>query len=164
MKYVKRAIAWLALAATLIWAADWALLRYKVANNGNAFGQVMVRHHYELQLRNKQIEQLSDKPQPQECVLSLFPHCDESPCWYLRRNANTTEKLDGRPWHFWKAAGLQRCSRNEMLLKTALPVRICAERPALHFILRRGRGAGAFRFSIRIRAIAGLRSRGRGSR
>ena len=87
-----------ALSAALVWAADWLVLRFR----SEPYDQVEVRHRYAVQLRNKQIEQMSDKPQLEDCVRSLFPHDGDSPCWYLRRHAETRETLDGRPWHFWK--------------------------------------------------------------
>lgn len=52
-------------------------------------------------LKNKRIEQYTAKPRREQCVESLFPHMNDSPCWYLARHANDTEELDGAPWHFY---------------------------------------------------------------
>ena len=100
-KIARKILAALILAAALLWMGDWALLAHKVARDQDAFGQVQVRRSYAVHLRNKRIEQDMGKPTMEECVHSLFPHYDESPCWYLRRHAVSSEKLDGRPWHFW---------------------------------------------------------------
>ncbi len=97
MKWLKRVVLGLAALLAVAWAADWIALRFRT----NQFGQIEVHHRYALQLRNKQVEHLSEKPYSEECVYSFFPHYGDSPCWYVRRNADTTEKLDGRPWHFW---------------------------------------------------------------
>jgi hypothetical protein len=97
MKWVKRVVLSLAALVAIAWIADYAGLRLR----SRQFGQVEVHHRYAVQLRNKQIEQMSEKPYSEECVYSLFPHFGDSPCWYLRRNADSTETLDGRPWHFW---------------------------------------------------------------
>jgi hypothetical protein len=99
--YFKRAILTLIIAATLVWAGDWLILAAKVSRGANAFGDVIVRRSYAVRLRNKHIEQDRGKPAPEECVHSVFPHYNESPCWYLERHRNTTEDLDGGPWHFW---------------------------------------------------------------
>jgi hypothetical protein len=31
----------------------------------------------------------------------MFPHYDETPCWYLKRHTNQSQELDGRPWRFF---------------------------------------------------------------
>lgn len=100
-KYVKRAVGGLVAMAALAWTADWFILRQKINSDGDAFGQVVVRYRYSVHLKNRQIEQRNEKPQPVECVKSVFPHDDESPCWYLARHATQAQDLDGGPWHFW---------------------------------------------------------------
>jgi hypothetical protein len=100
-KYVRRSLGAAILLASLAWTADWLVLRHKVNADGDAFGDVEVRYRFNVHLRNRQIEQRSEKPQSVECVNSVFPHYDESPCWYLQRHANQIEDLDGGPWHFW---------------------------------------------------------------
>jgi hypothetical protein len=97
MKWIKRVLAALVALVALAWVADWIGLKFRTTQ----YGQITVRHRYAVQLRNKQIEQMSEKPYPEECVYSFFPHWGDSPCWYVARNADTTETLDGRPWHFW---------------------------------------------------------------
>ena len=99
--FVYRVFAGIALAVGLAWAADYAVLARKVAREAGAFGDVEVRRSYAVHLRNNRVEQDMGKPALEECVYSLFPHYDESPCWYLARHATRSEELDGRPWHFW---------------------------------------------------------------
>src|SRR5215475_9793490 len=99
-KLVKRAIAAIVCAAALIWLVDWLVLWRRVSTGqDSAFGSVLVRRSYAVHLRNKRIEQDIAKPSIEECVQSIFPHYEESPCWYLRRHANRSEELDGGPWH-----------------------------------------------------------------
>jgi hypothetical protein len=100
-KYFRGAVAGVLLLGVAVWTGDWLVLRHKVSADANAFGDVEVRYRYAVHLKNRQIEQQNEKPQPVECVNSLFPHYDESPCWYLERHPNQTEDLDGGPWHFW---------------------------------------------------------------
>ena len=70
-----------------VWMGDYAILRYRVAANRDAFGTVTVRPYYAAPLKNKRTEFLFGDPQDQSCVRSLFPHMGQSPCWYLARHA-----------------------------------------------------------------------------
>jgi hypothetical protein len=101
-KILKRTILAAALLGAATWACDWAILRLKITREMNAFGSVDVHRRYALQLKNRRIEQLPEYRGPEECVRSLFPHYDESPCWYLESHAEQIETLDGSPWRFFK--------------------------------------------------------------
>jgi hypothetical protein len=97
-RILKRGFLGLIMLAAILWTADWLILR---AKGDQGFDDIEVRHHFALQLKGKRIEQFSEKPEMEECVKSIFSHYDESPCWYLKRHAQTTEKVDSSPWHFW---------------------------------------------------------------
>jgi hypothetical protein len=99
--YVKRTLAVSVALTGLIWTADWLLLRYKVQQDGAAFGEVEVHYRYSVHLKNKRIEQRAEKAKMEECVRSMFPHYDETPCWYLERHANRFQELNGGAWHFF---------------------------------------------------------------
>lgn len=96
--YVKWAIGIAILLAATAWVADWLLLAYR---KDTGFGQVEIHRRFAVHLKNRQIQQRVEKPYLENCVNSLFPHYQESPCWYLARHANDVEDLDGTPWHFW---------------------------------------------------------------
>jgi hypothetical protein len=100
-RYVVRALAVLALLAVLVWTGDWLLLRHTVTQDGEAFGEVEVHYRFAVRLKNKRIEQSSEKPQMVECVHSMLPHYDDPPCWYLKRHTEQLQTLDGSPWHFF---------------------------------------------------------------
>jgi hypothetical protein len=100
-KYVKRALAVALLLAAIVWTTDWLLLRRKITQTQDAFGGVLVHRRYAIRLKNRQIEQRSEKPKVEECVHSVFPHYDETPCWYLEKHADQIIDLDGGPWHFF---------------------------------------------------------------
>jgi hypothetical protein len=100
-RYVKGALAVVLLLAAIVWTADWLLLRRKVAQTQDAFGEVKVHRRYAIHLKNKQIEQRSEKPKMEECVHSMFPHYNETPCWYLAKHADQLIDLDSGPWHFF---------------------------------------------------------------
>lgn len=74
------------LSAALIYLADYAILRIRVAANWNAYGSVTVSHYYAVAQKNGKTQFTFDPPQPWTCVNSLFPHSGLLPCWYLRRH------------------------------------------------------------------------------
>lgn len=100
-RYVIRALAVAMVLGAVVWTADWLLLRRKIAQTQDAFGEVKVHRRYAIHLKNKQIEQRSEKPKMEECVNSIFPHYDETPCWYLARHPDQVVDLDGGAWHFF---------------------------------------------------------------
>jgi hypothetical protein len=100
-KYIIRTLGVAILLAALVWTVDWLLLHHKVAQDANAFGAVEVRYRFAIHLKNRRIEQRSEKPRMEECVHSMFPHYNESPCWYLARHPDQLEELDGGRWHFF---------------------------------------------------------------
>ncbi len=100
MKYLKPVVGAALLLAAIAWPSDYLLLRLKIAHD-QAYGEVTVRQRYAVHLKNKQIEYRSIKPHIMECVHSLFPHEDESPCWYLEKYADRIDEIDSGPWHFW---------------------------------------------------------------
>jgi hypothetical protein len=74
----------LAGSAAVLFAGDYAVLRYRMTVGNSAFGTVTVRPYYSVRLKNGKTEFLFQEAQPETCVNSLFPHFDTAPCWYLR--------------------------------------------------------------------------------
>jgi hypothetical protein len=70
----------------LLYASDYAILRYRVAANRNPYGTVTVQPYYAVPRKDHRTEYMFDDPQNVTCVNSLFPHFGDSPCWYLNRN------------------------------------------------------------------------------
>jgi hypothetical protein len=73
-------------AAALAFGLDYAVFRFRVATNRNAYGSVMVRHYYAVLQKNGKTTFMFDPPQPWTCVNALFPHAGSLPCWYLKRH------------------------------------------------------------------------------
>jgi hypothetical protein len=87
-----RVLASILLLAACAYAADYGLLRYRMANPNAApaFGNVTMERLYAIPQKNGKIEYQFDARQPEvsvSCGHSLFPHMDLSPCWYLRRQS-----------------------------------------------------------------------------
>lgn len=70
----------------VLYAADYLLLRYRVATNRNPYGTVTVQSYYAVPRKDHKTEFLFNDPQDETCVNSLFPHWGDRPCWYLTRN------------------------------------------------------------------------------
>ena len=76
----------------VVYSADYGILRWRIAypKTGPAFGAVTMERLYAIPQKNGKIDYEFDARQPQvdvPCVHSLFPHMDQSPCWYLQRNS-----------------------------------------------------------------------------
>jgi len=99
-RLIGRIVALVVLLAALLWTVDWLVLRRRVAQNGDAFGDLEVHYRYAVHLKNKRIEQRAEK-ETVECVHSMFPHYNDTPCWYLKRHTNQFQELNGSPWHFF---------------------------------------------------------------
>ena len=76
----------------LIYAGDYASLRYRIPHNRPQFGTVTVTEMYAIHEKNGKTEYQFPPPQDQVCVQSLFPHFGYTPCWYLRRH--TEHRID----------------------------------------------------------------------
>jgi len=99
-RFLKFALAALALLAAIVWTVDWLILRHKVAQTSQAFGEVEVHYRYAVHLKNRRIEQRSEKANI-ECVHSVLPHYGDTPCWYVERHKVQVQELNGSPWHFF---------------------------------------------------------------
>jgi len=87
-----RALASAVLLGALAYAADYGVLRYRMAhpNAAPAFGNVSMQGLYAIPQKNGKIEYEFDARQPEvsmPCVQSLFPHMGQGPCWYLQRQS-----------------------------------------------------------------------------
>jgi hypothetical protein len=79
-------LAALAGATAVSFVGDYAVLRYRVAANKSAFGQVTVTPYFAVQLKNGNVEYDFQPPQTQDCANSLYPHLGLTPCWYLEKH------------------------------------------------------------------------------
>jgi len=86
---ITRVLLGLALALGALYVGDYLSVRYRIPNNREQFGVVQVRRSYVIPQKNGRQQYSFDPPQNQTCVQSLFPHLDCTPCWYLRRHAQT---------------------------------------------------------------------------
>jgi hypothetical protein len=76
----------------LLYAGDYALLRYHIYNPkaGDAFGAVKIQPTYAIPHKDGKSEFVFGDPVTQTCVHSLFSHLSCSPCWRLARQSSPT--------------------------------------------------------------------------
>ena len=74
------------LAVALVYACDYATLRFRIPNSRQQFGSVVVQRTWVIPTKDGKTTYSFDPPAPQECVNSLFPHFGDPPCWYLSRH------------------------------------------------------------------------------
>lgn len=70
----------------LLYAGDYAAVRYHIPRNRDPLGTVEVQPYYAVPLKGGKTEFMFLKPENQVCVNSLFPHLGHNPCWYVRRH------------------------------------------------------------------------------
>ena len=75
------------MAAALLYFADYAWLRLRLARSQPAYDTVQVEVVEQIPQKGNNAEYVPEEPQTQTCVRSLFPHTGDQPCWYLRRHA-----------------------------------------------------------------------------
>ena len=83
----------------VVWIGDYLLLRL----HREQYGSVVVQRFYEITLKNRKTEYMSEEPKPQQCVNSLFPHFGYSTCWWLEGHRRQIVRVDpGHRSDFWK--------------------------------------------------------------
>ena len=82
-------IAGMCLAGAILYAADYASVRFSRA----PFGGVIVTQYYVIPKKNGKNEFVFQPPVLQKCVHSLFPHQAYLPCWYLSRHPEQAIKM-----------------------------------------------------------------------
>ena len=82
---MKTALITVSVACALLYAGDYASVRYRIPRGRDPFGSVEVQPYYAIPLKDGKTEFMFLKPENQVCVHSLFPHLGHNPCWYARR-------------------------------------------------------------------------------
>jgi len=92
-KIVIRALAGIVAAALIVYAADYAVLDYRVLRNLAPYGAVTVRYYYQVPEKNNRTEYAFASAQSENCVNALFPHRGLETCWYARRHTDRPIKI-----------------------------------------------------------------------
>lgn len=92
VRALTRTIAALLVLAVLLWPLDWFVWRARVAAGGG-LGSVVVTHYTVASLKGNKEEYYFEGTGPAECSRSLFPHGDDSACWWLHRHPEVVERF-----------------------------------------------------------------------
>jgi hypothetical protein len=76
----------------LLYAGDYAVVRFRIPKGRDPFGVVRVRPYYAVRQKSGKSEFYFLEPQNQVCVHSLFSHLGYNPCWYVSRH--TQRRVD----------------------------------------------------------------------
>lgn len=71
-------------ALIVLYIADYAVLRIRVARHGSAPALSTVTILYAAKLKDNKLNIFFDQPTKETCVRSIFPALGYTPCWYLR--------------------------------------------------------------------------------
>jgi hypothetical protein len=86
MKILQNAALAAAACLVLLYAGDYASVRFRIPKSREPLGTVLVQPYYAVPLKDGKTELMFLKPENQTCVNSIFPHLGYSPCWYVRRH------------------------------------------------------------------------------
>jgi hypothetical protein len=70
----------------LAYVVDYAVFRYRLANNRQPFGQITVTTYDAVAQKNGKTEFIFNPPELRTCANALFPRAGYVPCWYLQRH------------------------------------------------------------------------------
>ena len=90
--YAMRAARALLLGVAILYAGDYAALRYRLARHGQPLGSIEIHRYYALHKAREKTTFMFAEPVNELCVHSLFPHLGHWPCWYLSRR--TEQRID----------------------------------------------------------------------
>lgn len=115
-KIVLRAALALLILIAILYAGDYASIKYRLSRAGNAgnsgagstanspstssrssasaprgpLDTVQIQRTYQIPHKDGRAEFAFAEPQSVTCVHSIFPHLGYSPCWYLKRHSQQT--------------------------------------------------------------------------
>lgn len=87
-----RAVIALLAAVVLLYAADFVVLKVRIATGRNPYGTVTVRSYYSIAKKNNKVEYDYIGTEDETCTHSLFPQGGHNPCWYA--SSHTERKIE----------------------------------------------------------------------
>jgi hypothetical protein len=83
-RVISRALVGLIAAGASAYAADYAILRFRIWRKLDPYGSVTVQVYYAVPQKNGKMEYDFQSSEEETCVKSIFPHLGNRPCWYAR--------------------------------------------------------------------------------
>ncbi len=72
--------------SALVYIGDYVSLQYRIPGNREQFATVEIDPYLAIPQKGGRTEFVVSDPINETCVNSLFPHFDDSPCWYVRQH------------------------------------------------------------------------------
>ena len=83
-RVISQALSGLIAAVVLAYAADYAILRFRIWRKLDPYGSVTVQVYYAVPQKNGKMEYDFQSSEEETCVKSIFSHLGDRPCWYAR--------------------------------------------------------------------------------
>jgi hypothetical protein len=77
-----------------IYLGDYVSAKYQIPSGRQTLDTVEIQRDFALMQKDRKFEYLNSTVVEEECVLSLFPHFSDPPCWYLRRHTQQHVVMD----------------------------------------------------------------------
>lgn len=94
---MKRVLAIVLFVIAAAYAADFLSARYRFPFHRQTLDSIEVRRDFAIRRKDNTFEYTRAVTEEEECVISLFPHFGDLPCWYLRRHTVQHVELDAGP-------------------------------------------------------------------
>ena len=98
---MKRILTFAILLALVVYLGDYLSAKFRIPGNRPVFESMEVQRDFAIYLKDRTIEYTGVTTAQQQCVLSLFPHFGDTPCWYLRRHTRQHVITDPGPSPLW---------------------------------------------------------------
>jgi hypothetical protein len=85
-RFFKRLLLVCVVVLAVVYASDYLFLRIRIAATFAGEPYETVTIYEATATKNGRVEIFFDRPLPEVCVRSLFPHLGHTPCWYLNRS------------------------------------------------------------------------------
>jgi len=98
---MKRVLGITILTVFAAYVGDYVTVKYPLLGKRQALDSIEVQRDFAIHRKDRQIEYTRTIAEQEECVVSLFPHFGDPPCWYLRRHTQQHVDVDPgppRPW------------------------------------------------------------------
>ena len=98
---MKRVLTIAILLVVAVYAADYLSVKFHIPGKRQARDSIEVERDFAIHRKDRRVEYTRTIAEQQECVVSLFPHFGDPPCWYLRGHTEQHIDVDpgpARPW------------------------------------------------------------------
>jgi hypothetical protein len=96
---IKRALSVSGLLLLMFYLGDYVSVQFKIPRR-QLLDHVQVTRDFAVKDNDRTTEFTAPMTVNEECVVAIFPHSGDKPCWYLRRHTTEHLELDGGSYRF----------------------------------------------------------------